>query len=144
MNTIYIVLVLLLWSPISFLLHNIIHEGSHAVAVKLSGASVKEMWFLPSYKLGYFTFAHIKWVGQLSKNKYIFVLVAPLIGEAIWLAIFVPLAVVSFINGYDMPIKLFLLIEVASSVVDASVWALGWFRNRPHTDGGRIRQLLRK
>ena len=142
MNAMYIFLVLAIWSPLSFLLHNVIHEGSHAIAIKITGGSVKKIWLLPSYKLGYFTFAHVLWTGKATKWQQIFISSAPLIGETIWLTVFVPLATVSIVNGWPMPITVFFLTEVASSIIDASVWAMGWVRNRPQTDGGKVRAIL--
>jgi hypothetical protein len=142
MNIFYNILLVVLWAPVSFLLHNAIHEGSHAAAVKIVGGNVKKIWLLPSYKLGYFTFGHVLWEGKASKWQQVFITSAPLIGETIWLTVFIPLATVSIVNGWIMPVKLILLTEVVSTIIDASVWALGWIRNRPHTDGGKVRAIL--
>lgn len=142
MNILYNIFLVIIWAPITFLLHNALHEGAHGIAVTLSGAKVDKIWLLPSNKLGYFTFAHITWKGNLTRGKYIFVLVAPLIMEAVWLSIFIPLTIISFEQGFAMPIKLLFLCELTSSVIDATVWGMGWIRNRQHTDGGRVRTLL--
>lgn len=58
-NTVWwidLIAALALWLP-----QNAIHEGAHAVAARHWGGKIIEFWPFPSKKLGYFTFAHVRW-----------------------------------------------------------------------------------
>ena len=133
------VLVALAWAPFSFLLHNIIHEGAHALVARLQGARITAFWPFPGTKLGYFTFAHIKWEGTLNPKQMSRVLVAPVVAEIFWMVA----ALVGFALT-DGWLRMVLLVEVISSNVDIANW---WFQGfyivgkRPNCDATRFAEL---
>jgi len=127
----------LLWAPFSFLLHNVIHEGAHALVTVAYGGKVTAFFPFPSKRTGYFTWAHV--ATTTIRQGTALMLVAPVLAELLWLSIFLSLSFVT-----DGVLQKILLVEVVSSNVDIVVWLLGWWNPKPtpYCDAERFRSLL--
>jgi hypothetical protein len=127
----------LLWAPFSFLLHNVIHEGAHALITVVYGGRVTAFFPFPSKRTGYFTWAYVA-TTPLTRGVAL-MLAAPVLAELLWLALFLSLSFVT-----DGVLQKILLVEVVSSNVDIVVWLLGWWspRPNPYCDAERFRKTL--
>lgn len=137
------------WIPLTFLLHNAIHEGSHIVLLKKFGAKIQKMWLLPSYMSGRFTFAYVEFSVPkekkvLSDGEQIQVYSAPLLVETLWLILFGLLLTVSLVFDFNLFVKLFFAIECLAAIVDMTTWWLGWIRTTLFSDGCVVRDILAK
>ena len=132
-------LVALAWALPSFLLHNVLHEGAHAVFALASGATNVKPWPFPGWKLGYFTWAHMSYDGTLSDVNEAEVSAAPVPVETVWFGLFVALF-------YFVPFgwwSAFLAVECVSSLIDMTVWFLGFWRptENVQSDAAKVRRL---
>lgn len=127
------VLVALAWALPSFLLHNVIHEGAHALVALAAGCRDVRLWPFPGRKLGYWTWAHMTYeTGSASFGTLRWLSVAPVFAELAWLVGFGTLLFVAPVGWWTG----FLLVEPVSSLVDLTVWMLGFWREppNPHSD----------
>jgi hypothetical protein len=119
-------IVALCWVPFSFLLHNVVHEGAHAVVAKAAGSTVTRFWPFPGWRAGYFTWAHVLYQPEVRGSAYVWMQVAPVIAEFVWMSD----AFSAFLltSGW---LQLVLLVEVVSANVDIVNWWLKgfWFRD---------------
>ena len=118
----------LLWALPSFLIHNIVHEGAHALVALWSGASDVKLWPFPGRRLGYFTFAHMTYTFRgTSYVRLRWVSIAPVFAEALWLALALLALFIAPVGWWSG----FLIVEAVSPIVDCTTWLLGyWNPNR--------------
>lgn len=112
------------WALPSFFLHNVLHEGSHALVALLTGGRNVRLWPFPSRDGGYFTWAHVTYDGTVSPWFY----VAPLVAESVWLSWTLPLM---FFLPFG-PWTAIFAVECVSSLVDMTTWLLGWWNPTPN------------
>lgn len=129
----------LAWALPSFLLHNVIHEGSHALVALASGATNVKLWPFPSRRLGYFTWAHFTYDGTLSDVDSAQVSTAPVSFETGWFTCF------CILFGF-IPFgwwSAFFAVECVSALVDLTVWFLGFWRPTENTecDAAKVRRF---
>ena len=111
----------LVWALPSFLLHNVIHEGAHALVALVSGARNVKLWPFPGWRLGYFTWAHMTYDGEVDEAR---VAAAPVSFETVWFLAFA--ALFHFVSvPWLVPV---FAVECVSSLVDMTVWFLGFWR----------------
>ena len=141
--TSYLWLLLLIpWLPLTFLLHNALHESSHAIVARAAGAEITGFWLFPNNHLGRFTFAYVTYRGKIEGKMYLLLLVAPLIIETLWIIIMGSLLIIAFSFAWPLLVKLLLIGEILSALTDMTTWWIGWFRKSPNTDGFLTRTYL--
>lgn len=123
-----LILTALLWALPSFLLHNVLHEGSHALAAWWAGCTNIRLYPFPSRKLGYFTWAHMTYTQKGNFARLRWVPIAPIMGEALWLTPVLPLLFFTPVGWWSG----LLLVESISSIVDSTVWMLGFWNPSPN------------
>lgn len=128
---------LIVWAGASFLVHNLIHEGAHALVAVLGRANPVKLWPFPGRRLGYFTWAYMSYTGPLSASAARWIDVAPVIAETVWLVAF--LALSFFVGGWW---RFFVTLEMLYALIDMTTWVLGWWTKRPHTDAEGLRRLF--
>ena len=125
----------LIWAPFTFLLHNVIHELSHAIIAVKNGATIVKFWPFPGKQLGYFTWAYVSY-RDLEKETPMLPL-APVITELILSTVFL----LAFLFTPHW-IRGIFLAEVVSANVDITTWLLGYWRNpvNPACDAEQFRK----
>jgi hypothetical protein len=128
------------WLP-----QNVIHEGAHAVAARHWGAKIISFWPFPSKKLGYFTFAHVRWqwgerhvdetadgviaIAPQALNTLLLMVIlifAPRIENQVAFSILFGLAVTNFVDGaYNLSTLYRKRPEKART--DGWRWAVAWY-----------------
>ena len=133
MNALYA----LAWAPFSFLLHNVIHEGAHALVAVATGGKVLSFWPFPSKKIGRFTWAHVVVDGVPAKGAALMYM-APLIAETLW----VIGATVGFVL-LSGPERWICLVEMISSNVDMGNWLSKLFLKSadPNSDALQVKKI---
>lgn len=129
-----------IWAFPSFLLHNLLHEGSHAVIALAAGAKNIRMHLFPSNDLGYFTWAYVKYDSVEDTTIMKAMPASPIFIEMPWLIGFT-------IMLYTLPIGWWtgiIIVECISSVVDLTNWFSGYWNPLPnrHCDAEKIRATL--
>ena len=102
---------LVVWAAASFIVHNAIHELSHAGVVTWYGGKVTELWLFPTFLSGRFVFAFTSFNAKLSDKQLKHVLISPLVSESIWFLVFASLLVTSFALDWSIYLKIFFGIE---------------------------------
>lgn len=118
-----VLLVALAWAAPSFLLHNLIHEGAHAVVALLFGASSVRIWPFPGKRTGSFTWAHVTYVGPVEGAGLWLLFPAPLIAEILWFSLFVVLYSVLPMGWWFGLIAC----ELVAPLVDMTTWFAGYW-----------------
>jgi hypothetical protein len=126
-----IVVAAVLWLPLSFLLHNIIHEGAHALAALLLGGGPVTLWPFPGKRTGNFTWAHMTYTKGLSPRKEALMTIAPVMAELLWASVF--MAVMS--NSGGLVLFLLPMVEILFSCIDMTTWSLGAWTEHSYADG---------
>lgn len=125
----------LLWLPCSYILHLILHEGSHVIMGRIFGIESTFHLFPKRLPDGRFVFAYTSYkdnkVNKLSDNKRLLISAAPLITELIWIVI---TGLLLGLLGFNW----FLLIEYISSIIDSLVLLVGFFTLKPNIDAEKI------
>jgi len=124
----FLILTALLWALPSFLLHNVLHEGAHALMAWFSGCTNIRLYPFPSRKLGYFTWAHMTYTTRGSLAWLRWISVAPVVGEFLWLLCVLPLLFFAPVGWWSGVV----LVEGISSIVDSTVWMLGFWNPKPN------------
>jgi hypothetical protein len=132
-------LIAVIWSAFSFFLHITIHEAAHAIAALLAKGKVVSFFPFPSSKLGYYTWGHVELLLPAGSKNYKYILAAPLLADSLWI-----LGSIPFLIWGGMIMKVIALIEITYSLIDIGTWFMGWIKNNPTSDGGRVRNILFK
>ncbi len=127
----------LLWIAPSFVLHDALHEGSHAAAIALQGGHVTKLSLLPHVEKGELVFAEVQAL-QLPDKAYPMTAIAPVIVESIWLAG----ATWAFFNTNNQIAKGILRTEMLAALLDIFVWGLGAWTMSPTSDASQMHWQL--
>lgn len=147
MSALPFVIAAVVWAPLSFLLHNVIHEGAHALAALWAGSTSVRLYPFPS-KLtdGRWSWAHMDYEPPRSLSTDLkaaarlkWLSVAPVIAEVVWwhLAILalVRLSALSGPAADGLHLHWWaalVVVECISPLVDCVTWVLPWWRKDPH------------
>ena len=131
----------LAYLPVSFFLHNIIHEGSHALMAKAFGAKDITLWPFPGRRMGgHFTWAHFTFKGPIVGGVAVaMVSIAPVFAELAWLLVMCGLSILAA----GTPAALFLAVELLFSAVDITTWGIGAFMKSNWNDAAVYRDSLK-
>jgi hypothetical protein len=129
----------LVWAPVAYFLHCLLHELSHALMVRLYGGKVTSLHLLPSRVDGKIRWAHMTYVSDrpLSDLQKFNIAVSPVQTEFAWL-----LTMAAMAHFVPTPYNGILLAEMIACVVDMTTWFIGMLRNSEGTDGAVARKLL--
>jgi hypothetical protein len=119
-----LVIVALCWALPSFLLHNTLHEGAHALAAKMAGCTDIRLYPFPGRKLGYFTWAHMRYSVTSVSTDLRWISIAPVTAESLWLLLGLLLLFLAPIGWWSGV----LLVEPISATIDLLTWMLGFWR----------------
>lgn len=117
---------LLLWAPLSFFAHNLLHEGAHWAAIRAMGGKATIIPY-PRIIAGRVYFGQTLWVvpAQFREAQFLAAYFAPVLVEMLWIVI------AAWAYGYCD----WAALEAGAALLDIAVWAFG-------ADGHRVRDIL--
>ena len=120
---------LIAYLPLTFLLHNCLHEFAHCVACWMHGVKVTRFWPFPGWGAGRFTFAYMAHEPIGNKDTLTAVLIAPVWLEMGWcvaalVGVWLSLAFGSMI-GLTVAV-----VEALAALIDIGNWFAGALLHR--------------